>query len=285
MVSEGPMMRRGHGGCETCDEGSCDAACCARLRRWLPEPCWGPRRPLFCWGPTGIWVKADYLQWWESGTHVPALVTTGPNAANPGNIGTAWHRGALRQRLHQRQIGERRPHPGRNVAQSLRDHRFRGRVLRPGRREHQLLPLVRRQPDHLPAVLRRRARPHPARTSSSSPFPAAAPTASTARSTSARISRFHGAGAHFLFTTCRQEGCWTDDCGPARPTTTASAQTLSPAIGTWTWRINSASRKPSPTTIAHAGRSHESDGTQASRAFWSTISSTRRTRSTAAIWA
>ena len=25
--------------------------------------------------------------------------------------------------------------------------------------------------------------------------------------------RFHGAGAHFLFTTCRQDGCWTDDCG------------------------------------------------------------------------
>ena len=24
--------------------------------------------------------------------------------------------------------------------------------------------------------------------------------------------RFQGAGAHFLFTTCRQEGCWTDDC-------------------------------------------------------------------------
>ena len=23
---------------------------------------------------------------------------------------------------------------------------------------------------------------------------------------------FHGAGAHFLFTTCRQESCWTDDC-------------------------------------------------------------------------
>jgi hypothetical protein len=26
------------------------------------------------------------------------------------------------------------------------------------------------------------------------------------------VTRFHGAGAHFLLTTCRQESCWTDDC-------------------------------------------------------------------------
>ena len=46
---------------------------------------------------------------------------------------------------------------------------------------------------------------------------------------------------------------------PARPTTTATARTLSPAIGTWTWRINSASRKPSPTTSPTPVDADESD--------------------------
>ena len=61
-------------GCDSCNEGSCAAGCDDSVL----EPCWGPRRPLFCIGPTGIWVKADYLQWWERGTYVPALATSGP---------------------------------------------------------------------------------------------------------------------------------------------------------------------------------------------------------------
>ena len=92
------------GGCDACDEGPCDACC----DDCCDEPCWGPRRPLFCWGPTGIWVKADYLQWWESGTHVPALVTTAPTAtarhrSESGHISaTPGTAGALRRRYHQR---------------------------------------------------------------------------------------------------------------------------------------------------------------------------------------
>ena len=113
----------------------------------VDEPCWGPRRPLFCIGPDGhlgegrlLAVVGERHPRAGLGHHGAFDHHGALHRAESGQTRRAWHPGAFRRRLHQRQIGERRPHPGWNVAQSLRDHRFRGRVLRPGRREHQLLP-------------------------------------------------------------------------------------------------------------------------------------------------
>ncbi len=41
-----------------------------------------------CFPPGRMWVRAEYLFWWTEGMRVPALVTTGPNAANPGYLDT-----------------------------------------------------------------------------------------------------------------------------------------------------------------------------------------------------
>ncbi len=90
-VNQGPMevegpMAGGYpgdcgGGCDSCGSGLCDngGGCSDPY-----DAAWAPHRPLFLIGPTGAWVKADYLLWTESGMKIPALVTTGSTAdANP----------------------------------------------------------------------------------------------------------------------------------------------------------------------------------------------------------
>ncbi len=72
-----PMMTEGDGGCDVCESGSCDDGCCDGLP---------PHRPIFTVGPTGLWVQSDFLLWSERGMNVPALVTSGPNASNPGYL-------------------------------------------------------------------------------------------------------------------------------------------------------------------------------------------------------
>ncbi len=54
-----------------CGQPSCNS-CCGR----------------YCGPPGMTWVRAEYLYWWTQGMRVPPLVTTGPNAANPGYLDT-----------------------------------------------------------------------------------------------------------------------------------------------------------------------------------------------------
>lgn len=62
------------GGCAGDDCGACGVECETSCENYC-----GPVRPLFCIGPTGIWLKADYLAWNMRGMHVPALVTSSNN--------------------------------------------------------------------------------------------------------------------------------------------------------------------------------------------------------------
>ncbi len=88
-MMEGQMVEGSMGGDASCG-GDCGGAPCGNAgpcNACVDEypACWGPRQPLFCWGPTGIWAKVNYLLWAQSGTNVPALVTQGSiNDAHPG---------------------------------------------------------------------------------------------------------------------------------------------------------------------------------------------------------
>ncbi|MGO9113570.1 MAG: BBP7 family outer membrane beta-barrel protein [Thermoguttaceae bacterium] len=208
MVSQGTIVRHGHAVCDACNEGPCDA-CCDDV---CPEPCWGPRRPLFCVGPTGIWAKADYLQWWEQGMHVPALVTTGPSTDQPGIIGQ----------------------PGTTVLfgdDNINDKSVSGGRLQAGLwlnacatigLEGEFFGLgdevtnYYRWSDGNPILSRPYNDVNPNNLGEQVQY-VAFPRGSVYSVDGAILintnTRFHGAGAHFLFTTCRQEGCWTDDCG------------------------------------------------------------------------
>jgi hypothetical protein len=54
-----------------CNDLTCNPACCT--------PCGPPGR---------FWVEADYLLWWTSGSHLPALITSAPpNTTNFGELG------------------------------------------------------------------------------------------------------------------------------------------------------------------------------------------------------
>ena len=215
MVSEGPIGQ-GCAGCDGCNEGSCGAcgACGSCCDETWDEPCWGPRRPLYCWGPTGIWVKADYLQWWESGTHLPPLVTTGPNAANPGYIGT----------------------PGTTVLfgdQTVNNYTESGGRIQAGMWlnacatigfEGEYFGLADENTNYYiwsdgnPIVSRPFydvGRTTPIENVELVAFPRGSASSLDGAINIGLTTRFHGAGAHFLFTTCRQEGCSSDDCGCA----------------------------------------------------------------------
>jgi hypothetical protein len=212
MVSEGPAVGRGrsygHVGCDACDEGSCNACyddACA-------DPCWGPGRPLFCWGPTGIWVKADYMLWWERGTHVPPLVTTGPSVSQPGIIGE----NGTTVLFGDDYINNKSESGGRIQAgmwlNRCSTFGFEGEYFALGDEGTDYYiwsdgnPIISRpffdnNPAHDHEAVENVAVPRGNANSLDGAINISATT------------RFHGAGAHFLFTTCRQEGCWTDECG------------------------------------------------------------------------
>jgi hypothetical protein len=61
----------GGGSCGGCQRPSC------------PRCCGG-----FCGPPGRVWVRAEYLYWFSEGMRIPALVTTGPSAAQPGFLGS-----------------------------------------------------------------------------------------------------------------------------------------------------------------------------------------------------
>ena len=215
-----------------------------RLRRWFLEPCWGPRRPLFCIGPTGIWVKADYLQWWEHGTHVPALVTSGPNADQPGVLGQPGTMVLFGDDyINDKSVSGGRIQAGMwlNPCATIG---FEGEFFALADENTNYYLWSNGQPDPLPAVLRREPASTGRARSSSSPFRAAIANSVDGAININAITRFHGAGRISSSPPAARRAAGPTNAA-APPTTTASARTSSPAFGTWTWRTNSPSRKPS----------------------------------------
>ncbi len=210
MISADPLVGHRHGRCDSCAQGACDGGCGVPCDTVCgDDACWGPRRPLFCWGPSGIWLKADYLQWWEKGMHVPPLVTTGPDATNPGYIGT----------------------PGTTVlfgGDSINDKSESGGRIQAGLwlnscltfgLEGEYFALDEQNTNYSlwsdgnPII----SRPFFDTSINEENVELVAFPRGSARSLDGTIditatTRFHGAGAHFVFTLCRQEGFWTDDC-------------------------------------------------------------------------
>jgi len=238
VVSEGPMAGYGHArgpvsygpsfgpaGCDTCEESCCNGysgydPCC-------DEPCWGPRAPLFHWGPTGIWVKADYLQWWESGTHVPALAVTG-NAISTGTAGivTGGTLGTILPSSVQTLFGD-------DTINNKSESGVRiqaGMWLNPCATiglEGEYFYLGDENTDYYlwstgsgvngnPVIVRpfNDVNPlSPGQAGQLVAFPRGFANSVDGAINISVASRFSGAGARFLFTTCRQEGCWGDECG------------------------------------------------------------------------
>ncbi len=242
MVPEGAMAGCGHGGCEACREGPCDAGCeagpCnACCDDFWDQPCWGPRRPLFCIGPTGIWVKADYLQWWESGTHVPALVTTGPNASNPGHFGEA----GTTVLFGDGTINNNSESGGRIQA---------GMWLNPCATigfEGEYFGLADENTNYYnwsdgnPIL----SRPFFDTSVNQERVELIAFPRGNLQSIDGSIyvsakTSFQGAGRTSSSPCAARKAAGPTNAAPRQPTTTATARTLSPAIGTWTWKINSA---------------------------------------------
>ena len=92
------------------------------------------------------------------------------------------------------------------------------------------------------------------------------------------VTRFHGAGAHFLFTMCRQEGCWTDNCGCCA--TTYHDRYRADFVAGYRYLDL---EDDLGITEYLTGTDPTTPGDQ--RLTWSTINSVRRTRSTATILA
>jgi hypothetical protein len=224
-MEEGPMISDGQVGgpttvgCDTsCDDGICGGVCA----ECCDEPCWGPRRPLFCWGPTGIWVRADYLQWWQRGTQVPPLVTTAPltttapytgqNAGVIGQAGTEILFGG--SEINNKSVSGGRIQAGMWL-NACATFGIEAEYFELGEESTNFYlwsdgnPIVSRpffdtNPNFNREAVERVAFPRGSLNSLDGAIDISATT------------RFHGSGAHFLITTCRQEGCWTDECDACR---------------------------------------------------------------------
>ncbi len=214
-MSEGPMngpMQDGGDCCGGDSCGDCEGPCPACSDEY--DAAWGPHRPLFLIGPTGLWAKADYLLWAESGTQVPALVTSGPNATNPGYVGqpdTVILYGDDKLNTEARS--------GFRFQAGLWMNRcctfgFEGEGLFLGDEQSN----YHKWSDGNPIV----ARPFfnvGAATPSENVELVALPRGNVGSVDGSidinAITRFNGGGARFLFVLCRQDGCWTDDCSCA----------------------------------------------------------------------
>ena len=71
-------------GCDSCGGGGCDSCC---ISDGCCDNCSAPRGFCICF-PSHGWVQVDYLNWYQKGVNLPALVSTGP-AATRGVIGQA----------------------------------------------------------------------------------------------------------------------------------------------------------------------------------------------------
>lgn len=225
-MMEGPMMQgpaTGGCGCASGCDASCDASCdsCgpSACNNNADPPAWAPHRPLFLVGPTGVWARAEYLLWTESGMKVPALVTTGSDAdPNPGALGE----------------------PGTSILYgngTINDESRSGFRLTAGMWlnrcctfgfEGEFITLADEQSnfdmwsDGNPILARPFtntslspaqqyaelvAYPRNGPSLANSPFPGLDGSIDVNAMT-----RFNGAGARFLYVLCRQDGCWSDDC-------------------------------------------------------------------------
>jgi hypothetical protein len=226
MIAHGPMESEGaivegptgpiHSDCDSCDgRESCDSCGdCAPSDACSDEfdAAWGPHRPLFTIGPTGLWVKADYLLWAENGTHIPALVTQGSvNDQHPGALGQPNTTVLYGDEKINDEVRS-----GFRFQAGLWMNRcctfgFEGEYLILGDEES----LYHRWSDGNPVL----ARPfEDASLTPSQPraqlvaFPRGNANSLDGSIDVAATTHFNGAGARFLFVLCRQDGCWTDEC-------------------------------------------------------------------------
>lgn len=65
--------------------GSCQGC---RMRTGCSQSCCDPCPNGGCPSPGMTWIRAEYLYWWTQGMHLPPLVTTGPDATQPGFLGS-----------------------------------------------------------------------------------------------------------------------------------------------------------------------------------------------------
>jgi len=156
-------------------------------------------------------VKADYLQWWQSGTHVPALVTTG-GTAGQGALGQPDTRVLFGDDyVNNKSEGGGRIQAGMWL-NPCATFGFEGEFFSLGDENTDYYQWS----DGNPIISRPFYDVNPANLGQQVEF-VAFPRGSASSLDGAIninvLTRFHGAGAHFLFTVCRQEGCWTDECG------------------------------------------------------------------------
>jgi hypothetical protein len=65
--------------------GSCQGC---RSRQGCSQSCCDPCRGGCCPSPGMVWIRAEYLYWWTQGMHLPPMVSTGPDATQPGFLGS-----------------------------------------------------------------------------------------------------------------------------------------------------------------------------------------------------
>ena len=225
MISQGPMMQgqmmegqmvEGSMGGDASCGGDCGGAPCGQPSNTCCDDydaCWGPRCPLFMWGPTGIWAKADYLLWTEKGTSIPALVTQGSiNDAHPGALdqpGTVV--------LYGDNLINDESRSGFRFQAGMWLNRcatvgFEAEFLNLGDEDFNF----HQWSDGSTIIAR------PFNDASQSPFapraelvafPRGNPNSLDGTIDVNAVTHFNGAGARLLVTLCRQDGCWTDECG------------------------------------------------------------------------
>ena len=217
QLMEGPMTEGSMGGPMNGD-ASCGGDCggnCEPCNTCIDEypACWGPRQPLFSWGPTGIWAKADYLLWTEKGTSIPALVTQGSiNDAHPGapdQPGTVVLAGGGLIDDDSRSGFRFQAGMWLNRCATVG---FEAEFLNLGDEDYNF-----HQWSDGSTILAR-----PFNDASQTPFapraelvafPRGNPNSLDGSIDVNAVTHFNGAGARFLVTLCRQDGCWTDECG------------------------------------------------------------------------
>ncbi len=254
----------------------------------VSEPCWGPRRPLFCSGPTGIWVKADYLQWWEQGTHVPALVTTGPERQSIRAISASRAPQVL---FGDDYINNKSVSGGRIQAglwlNPCATFGFEGEffALADENTNYYLWSTVRTATRSSPGRSTTLTRPAPGQAVEYVAFPRGNTNSVDGAINISAITRFHGAGRTSSSPLAARKA--------AGPTTALLHDLPRPLPRGLCRRLS----LPGPGgSTRHHGNPHDHvnprrtmrqnpNGTLDAALSWSTTSSTRRTRSTAAIWA
>ncbi len=223
------------------------------------------------------------MQWWEHGTYVPALATSGPSAAQPGVLGQP---GTV-VLFGDDYINDKSVSGGRIQAgmwlNPCATFGFEGEFFAlADETTNYYLWSTGSGVDGNPIISRPYYDVNPASTGQQVEFVAIP--RGNANSVDGAINinastKFRGAGRISSSPpAARRAAGPTNAAAPA--TTTASARTSSPAFGTWIWRINSASRKPSRPPRPRPTMTQTRPALQDAAPFCSRTSSTRETRST-----